>query len=46
MTDLIVNRHTPRLKVFDNVLCVFEQNQEFEQGQAGEYPYYRVRCQK
>ena len=32
--------------IYGNVLCVFEKNQEDEMGQAGEHPYYMVRCQK
>ena len=40
------NRHVPRIGKYDNVLCVFEKNQEDEMGGAGEHPYYMVRRQK
>ena len=43
---MIENRHVPRIVKYDNVLCVFEKNQEDEMGRAGEHPYYVVRCQK
>ena len=40
------NRHVPRIGKYDNVLCVFEKNQEDEMGGVGEHPYYMVRRQK
>ena len=44
--ELIENRHIPRIGKYDDVLCVFQKNQEDETGQAGEHPYCMVLCQK
>ena len=46
VTDLIENRHVPRIGKYENVLYVVENYQEDEMSQTGEHPYYTVRCQK
>ena len=44
--DLIVNRHVPRVGVFDTILDFLEKNSDDGQKGVAHLPYYVIKCQR